>query len=288
MLERPELAEVEKLCRLCGKPFMGLAAVPIQQRCPACIDTEYAKFAASDLADWRASLNLDEIVLTKLGECGLSEVERHATPERVLPDIKRTLPSQFVKRLMAGDDVRTTDWGLYGFGLIGSAGAGKTMCLATIVRTRTLAILQREMAARTEVPSGSDPCAWHAPASFVWLNWPDRAAYVKAAVMKKDGADAIEQLTVRAMRTPLLILDDLGRERLKGNYDEDFAFGVLDRIVDTRSRGELMTLWTSNLQRAALATRYGAAFTSRLLGLAPAAELPKIQDQRLLTSKATS
>jgi DNA replication protein DnaC len=278
------LATETRICKVCERAFDAYVDVPSQRTCPACIDAQYEDDLVRGLDAWRAESErkLDEIVLGVARAAGLREHELLAASDRVPVELKRLLPKDGVRMLL--DDAPRDASALVGhtFGLIGGQGVGKTMCLAALLRRRVELILRYEIAHRDAAPREDENLSWKYRASFVWINWPETAALVKATVMNMGGAHAVDRLTLRAMHAPILVLDDLGRERLARNYDEDFAFGVLDRIVDGRARDRRPTYWTSNLERVALATRYGAAMTSRLLGAAPAIEVPELRDLRLV------
>ena len=93
--------------------------------------------------------------------------------------------------------------------------------------------------------------------------------------------ELVEERVERAMKIPLLILDDLGRERMRGAFTEDFSIGTLDRIIDVRIREERPILWTSNSTSADMVKQYGWSMVSRILGAAPPVTLAKMPDQRL-------
>lgn len=270
---------VTRTCSNCHRPFEGLALVVAQTVCPICVEREEAR----DLEMWQTAERaaLPQTLTARLAACGLGAAELAAERERVPVEIKRLLPKRDVLALLSGaalEDITA----FQSFGLAGGQGIGKTMCLASILKARTEVLLREAIAAALAAPDPAQPAAWSGRAGFIWTNWPEYAAWAKATIMQPHGSDLIDGATRRMLSTSLLVLDDLGRERLaKGGYDEDYAVGLLDRVIDARSRNRRATLWTSNLAPAALATRYGAALVSRLLGLAPAVELPRLADLRL-------
>lgn len=278
MTER-RLAKVTALVRMitrtcaCGADFAIASALP-QRTCPACIDREFAQ--ALDQFKAGECIALPTTLEEKLRAAGLRDVELSARLDRIPDGLKKKLPGKYVKPLVGG----AHHSGVHGFGLSGGQGIGKTMAMAAMLRARTEALLTAALAAVLEAPApGAMP--WHAGAGFRWVNWPDQANLLKTLSMQRDGAAEVERFARGASTVGLLVVDDLGRERLGKSYDEDYAFGVLDRVIDARSRSALPLLWTSNLSRSGIATRYGAALTSRLLGLAPAVELPALADKRL-------
>lgn len=264
----------------CGATFNGLS-FQRPSPCPTCVDAENAQ----RLAVWR-SREIEQIemsVTAKLTSYGLSPAEAmHAALDQIPIAIKRLVPRDDAVALIGVDALPTT---FHGFGLSGGQGAGKTFAMAAMLKSRIreqlLAALQRMPAAPDEFDTQSRP--WHALAGFRWVNWPEAAAWLKTSAMQDRGAAIIEGMITRWLGAPLLVLDDLGRERnARGTgYTEDYASGVLDRVVDHRTRFERPLLWTTNLPASAIAQRYGASLASRLLGYAPLIEIPTLPDRRL-------
>jgi len=96
-----------------------------------------------------------------------------------------------------------------------------------------------------------DEIAKHAHVEF----WPalDFVAALRKDVMN-DGGDLVE----RCMRCDLLILDDLGREKLS-----DFISQEFHRIIDYRWRQRRLTAVATNLTRGQITEVYGAHTMSR-------------------------
>jgi DNA replication protein DnaC len=255
------LKTISILCSSCGAAFERVAEMERERD-------------GWKLAQRQALVSTTDLVLRI---SGVGDAERTAKLDHVPVALKKFLPRDRVEALLLGAIPPT------GFGLSGGQGSGKTFALAALLQRRTYRALLAILDAATEVPSAAAPVAWYARAGFAWLAWPDKAARLKSLAVEDKGSASVEALTRAWSSAPLLVLDDLGRERVaKGGYDEDFAIGVLDRVVDARSRSARPILWTSNLGAAGLASRYGAALTSRLLGNAPAVELPKtLGDLRL-------
>lgn len=175
--------------------------------------------------------------LTRIGVC---RREREARMLKVPTEIQAVLPVAPVQALLSGV---LPD---HGFGLGGGVGKGKTMALAAILRS---AIQRFALNATFPMPDLR---------GFNWCSWPEEAAWFSAH--PSDADDRVERLsTVR-----LLVLDDLGRERVKGSYVDDWALTRLDLIVSRRNRECLPILWTSNLNIDGLKALYGGSFVSRL------------------------
>jgi hypothetical protein len=136
-----------------------------------------------------------------------------------------------------------------GFGLGGGVGSGKTMALAAILRGALTAFAEQ-----TKPPTALPPRM----RGFEWCCWPEEAIWLTA------NAPEASTRCDRLATVSLLVLDDLGRERVKGAYSDDWAVSLLDSIISRRNRECLPTLWTSNVPEADLVALYGASFVSRL------------------------
>lgn len=165
---------------------------------------------------------------------------------RLIPDaIKRKIPGQILKSLLAGEIIES------GFGLGGNTDGGKTMAIAAILK---LHVKEWAMTMLPRVGPNLDP-SW-----FEWVSWPDEVIWLRANAINPDTPGRIEHLA----SVPMLILDDLGRERIKGSYVDDWAASQLDAIVNGRYRKQLVTVWTTNVTEADLVSLYGAALMRRL------------------------
>ena len=96
-----------------------------------------------------------------------------------------------------------------------------------------------------------DEIAKHAHVEF----WPalDLVAALRKDAMS-DGGDIVE----RCMRCDLLVLDDIGREKMS-----DFVAQEFHRIVDYRWRQKRLIAVATNLTRSQITERYGAHTMSR-------------------------
>jgi DNA replication protein DnaC len=88
--------------------------------------------------------------------------------------------------------------------------------------------------------------------------WPmlDLTSELRSAAMTGDLS-----ISLRCRNCDLLILDDLGREKIS-----DFILQEFQRIIDWRYREELPIAVATNLQRRDIATRYGEHTSSRWTG----------------------
>jgi DNA replication protein DnaC len=71
----------------------------------------------------------------------------------------------------------------------------------------------------------------------------------------------------------VLLIDDLGKENVRSGESGEWARAELLDLLDYRMSNRLTTIITTNLTEADTLARYGAAFTSRLLGRSPAIEM---------------
>lgn len=206
---------------------------------------------------------LDTKVREDLAARGLSPRELKADMAKVKPAIRAAVPKKALEALLAG---RRPE---YGFGLGGNTGGGKTMALA--------AILKVSAAAQYKSFQPQARCRFGgACMGMVWTSWPDEVTWLRKNAIEDTAAARVDRLSTCS----LLVLDDLGRERIKGSYAEDWAASQLDAVINHRYRHELPILWTTNVPEVDLAALYGGAMLSRLTGDNPLAWVHNLQDQR--------
>lgn len=145
-----------------------------------------------------------------------------------------------------------------GFGLWGPPGTGKTWLavqgLAEFHR------LNRAIWFAVNTPEEARP---------FWVHWPSAAEDLKRQVVVSGSAPGA--WVARAQRAALLVLDDLGRERVRGL--DDYARSLLVEVVDHRVRHRLPVIWTSNLRPTQVDEFYRGALASRILGTWPPFEV---------------
>jgi DNA replication protein DnaC len=177
------------------------------------------------------------------------------------------------KRVAAGGDK--------GVVMIGSNGRGKSHLLESLAREfdkiHSRVPVQEEVAAEdfVEVPPlrelmdmqfeedapdyspylGENEVARHAHVEF----WP---ALDLVAALRKDALDDEGDLVKRCMTCDLLLLDDIGREKMS-----DFIAQEFHRIIDYRYRQMLPLAVATNLTRAQITERYGAHTMSRFAAM---------------------
>lgn len=195
-----------------------------------------------------------------LREIGLDERELIADPALVPAELRAVFPPQ-VGEFTRGDVPK------FGVGIRGAAGVGKTCALVSILRLhlRTSFVKRREAG---EKPT--DLCKIQR--LFYWVDWPRMAHFLRTHAVTDP--DMVRRTVETMATTKVLFLDDLGAERRKGDYQDDYAAGELDYIVAScRYRACLPTWYTTNLTAEAIPGFYGARFSSRLLAESPLVEL---------------
>lgn len=263
-----------KICA-CGETYTAWWSW--QRECEACMEQRTNGERGAALADYkaRAFKRRGGLAMRRLRELGLSRAECGADPALVPKAISQAIPETLAQDLSRQRPVK-------GFGLSGGQGIGKTFGLASVLKHAVLHAVEAEISSLKAVPvEGSHLSGWWRVCRFEWHSWPAASASLKAKVSFDDHR-GVERFVQSCIATPVLFLDDLGRERMRGSYQEDYSAGQLDRIVDERSREGRPIIFTTNLDDAHLVGFYGSAFVSRLLGLAPMVELPDtLPDRRL-------
>ena len=148
------------------------------------------------------------------------------------------MPRRYVGASLAGlkpgqdPDGKVTGWlasGHLGLGLVGPAGRGKTHCLAAVGyaaldhRVKPLLITMADLNDAMR-PGG------------------DSTVYAKAT------------------KADVLLLDDIGRERIT-----EWTLEQTQRLLDARSRDARRTAWSTNLDPRQLTERYGDPIMQRLM-----------------------
>ncbi len=178
-----------------------------------------------------------------LFEGGIARAELWANWEDVPPSIAKAIPPAWLDG----------EW--VGFGLGGNTGIGKSMALVAGLKRILGRFAEEEI-----VPSITEDGPKKAFPGFRWSSWPSEVHWLRSHAI--DGADeraeSLAEVTV-------LVLDDLGRERMKGDFTQDYAFSHLDFIITERYRNGRPIVWTTNLKLADLAQLYGAPTLRRLI-----------------------
>lgn len=195
-----------------------------------------------------------------------------------------------------------------GMGLVGGIGYGKSSFLSVLVRRKMQFMIDQakekidiwnetldEYNANLPEPDPFDfdedsgprqeryysEIGYRMKQQFVWAYWPAYFDYFQELAINRNhrGKDiyGLEYL----MEIPCLILDDLGRERIKITNDSvPYGLAKLDLLIDYRNQHSLPILWTSNLEEEALIKTYGFPTYSRLVQDNPAIVLPEMSNLR--------
>ena len=157
------------------------------------------------------------------------------------------------------------------WGLVGTPGIGKSGLIAGIIRN----MIERDIGqGRNVLPP------------VIWVDWPMRSDTIRRRLSAKDFASDIVNLDdihelVDETENPILVLDDLGRERVgtTKNWATEKLELLLEKVYNDRS----ITLhWTSNFSVSLLNEVYGPALVSRLAGKAPDIVCPSSMPDRRL------
>lgn len=236
--------------------------------CRNCYDsiytTRHAQIEAETLLPQRVELTGEW-----MERAGLSKRELGATLR---------FETEATKRLAAafGAEWSDLDSGVIpskGAGLSGIAGVGKTFALAAALKRCAYVWLGGEI---RKTGARAMYAEW-----LTWLRWPEQVATIRVTSLRDGGHEEIASWVERWGAARLLVLDDLGAERSRGSYEEDFASSILDQIIDARCGAMLPTWFTTNLTFAALRGRIGARMFSRLTQDAVLVELPEGADLRV-------
>jgi hypothetical protein len=144
-----------------------------------------------------------------------------------------------------------------GFGVGGGTGIGKTQAIAALV------IKALTEGTKALEPDPSDLWRFHGkrpPSICCWSCWQSELPWLRSH-MTHGAQERVDRLASAAV----LILDDLGRERMKSDNCQDWGVSQLDYIVNTRYRMDLPTIWTTNIREVDLFRLYGAPLVRRLI-----------------------
>jgi DNA replication protein DnaC len=211
------------------------------------------------------------MVETFLKRAGMSRRVLGASEDRIPAGLHRVLweqPELSVETLLAGERPER------GFGLVGGAGLGKTFALAVIFRRMVIARVTPHVAERgIHAFDGK----W-----FVWCSWPEVVNRLRVMSTTDGGLEEAQSVIDGMAAAQVLVIDDLGAERLRGPYAEDWSASLLDQLIDERYNEIRPTWWTSNLKIPLLQERYGERMFSRLHGENPGVAAPAGPDMRLM------
>jgi hypothetical protein len=192
---------------------------------------------------------------------GMGAGELESTRSGATPKL-RDLCAPWVEELLANPEAPSC-----GFGLLGGAGIGKTGLVAAVAKE--WAMVAGEFHIKTY--GVNSPSRW-AP---LCVNWESKLTEIRGAF-----GDALRHgdLLDELKEAPLLVLEDLGAEQAK---QDSWANSMLYEVLEARYSAQRAILWTSNLPKGELVSRYGSRLMSRLMGMSPALEVPaNLPDRR--------
>lgn len=216
----------------------------------------------------------DRVVPSPLSEEGIQHIknlmESIGVPEKLhectLGAVSKAFRSQVMQEKCAGFWV--SSWGI-----IGKPGVGKSAILAACIRRQIVEDL-----------NGPDEGAYLPP--VMWVDWPARTDLIRRKLSAGDFSDAQTNLDdikafLEEVDNPVLVLDDLGRERT--GQTKSWAVEKLELLLDSVWNNRAVVLhWTSNYGFDELSAAYTPALVSRLFGKAHEIKCPaNMPDRRL-------
>lgn len=207
-----------------------------------------------------------------LKRAGVSDRERTADALRVPAVLARAIKEQAAAQyeaMTAGDLPRA------GFGISGGVGIGKTFAIVALFRAMARARWMRDPS-REVVEE-----RW-----LAWRRWSEVAAEMRVtAAGYEHGYAEAERAMHKLVYVDALVLDDLGGERMRGEYEDDWVTSMLDLLIDRRYNAMKPTWYTTNLSRADFIERYGARMFSRLCGENTLITVPVGPDLRIVDAR---
>jgi hypothetical protein len=267
VLDRMRQAWAPVPCSACQQDFLRPDGSDAQV-CPACA-VAVSKRAVIEAEAERVIANLDRWIPVWLSKAGLSKRELTATWSGVPAKLARLLshPPLEVRAMLAGGVPA------HGFGLAGDAGTGKTFALAAIVKAMTVA----RWRAWAPLDGIRATRPW-----LAWEHWPERVNEMRVRSMSDGGFERVAGMMDSLSTIEVLVLDDLGAERLRGEYADDWAASQLDGVIDRRYNDLRPTWFTTNLGGEEFLGRYGARMYSRLCGANAMLQVPSGPDLRIV------
>lgn len=254
-------------CGACGQSF-ATSLDPAPEHCPPC--AEHAReLARLEAEATRVIQNAERWVERWALRTGMSAREVTAEVVGVPASLARMLrdPRLSVVAMVNGVTPER------GFGLVGATGTGKTFALAAILKSMAASRWKRLAAVE----------GMRATKQFArWVRWPEVVAEFRFRSMRDGGMAEVERTVAEWADVEVLVVDDLGAERARGDYSEDWTSSLLDLVVDRRYNAMRPTWWTANLAPEEMVQRYGTRLWSRLTGQNPALVVPTVPDLRVV------
>lgn len=258
---------VLKSCAICNLEFStNLEDATI---CAQCQRDQVARKRIEQQAA-QIQANMHVWIDKAMAKWGISTRERQATFEQINPKIKSVIAAPELQVFNLHLGVIPSK----GFGLVGPTGIGKTCAMAAIVK------LMIESRWRHRMHADGFGCL----RQFVyWLRWPEQVNSLRQmAASDQNGIARCQDMARVWANADVLVIDDLGAERLKSEYETDWATSLLDMVIDHRYNEMRPIYYTSNLLVDELVDRYGSRMFSRLVGQNPALVAPSGPDLRMI------
>lgn len=249
----------------CGEP-----AVTPDGLCPRCTDAAAAQARRFEQGQ-AIRANLEEKVREVYLKSGLKPREMRATLQEIPPALIGRLQGRTWADLEHGRIPKD------GLGLSGTAGIGKTFALAAM----SMHAIRKRLLAKLDKFGDLALTPW-----LLWVSWPEIVNIMRVQSVRDRGIEDVEKFITRVVEAPLVVLDDLGAERLRGRYEDDWAASQLDLIIDGRHREIRPTIYTSHLDKRGLEQRYGQRMFSRLVMQNPMIDLGASKDLRTPTGRS--
>lgn len=251
-------------CTVCHEKFLAAGVDPATFVCQECMRAAGERARVEGEATGLIA-QLESVVGQFLADSGMAPRELRASVKEATREVWGRIPQAARTAMRQGELPER------GFGISGSPGSGKTGALAALTRAFATSKLQRDV--MREGRRGVR--RW-----LVWLSWPETVNRLRVTSTGEGGISEVDRFVEDACSVDMLVLDDLGAERIKGSYLDDWAASQLDLIVDGRYRNERPVFFTTTLGRDDLIVKYGARLFSRLCGENDLIELAQLRDRR--------
>lgn len=205
-------------------------------------------------------------------------IEKSNMPRRVAESTVDKITPAIAEHLAFA---RETDSIADGFGVSGPVGSGKTgVVAATLIERLRIAAQERRFSME---PASKSTGGYSFPESpLCWISWPDTVNELRVLSSREGGVDEAAKIVRRMSHAQWLVLDDLGAERIRGDYADDWATTQLDLVLDRRYVERMPTWYTTSLTMPEFVARYGRRMIERLCAQNPLIELPSTLESRRL------
>jgi DNA replication protein DnaC len=196
-------------------------------------------------------------VKEQLASSGVHPRELEADISKIHESIHACIPDHVRTSLASGHILQLK----MGFGLGGPVGCGKSCAVAAELKHGL-----SEWAFQNYLEWGPDSeSGRHGGPRIFWADWPEVSDYLLRHAID---SDSVDEMMAKMKRADILVLDDLGKERLPVVKDPNsipFSQAQLDICIAYRNSQVAPIFWTTNLGLQALGDVYGPATFSRLI-----------------------